>query len=189
MSSQTISPARLEQLNTVVKNFLSAFDKPIGPDQTREQFTAIFSSEIQWRDHAFLVCRAGHEAVLGLHKAWLHCNQPFTTNIKVGHQASRSSKGKGNAHHLSQAIHPTPSGCVLEQVWVGRQANDIVRPDGQVAVKASGNDFVCHVCMVMQIDAAGKIERIDEYYNKRWDEGVGEDRYVVIKGASLRSHV
>ena len=83
MASSSISPARVEQLNKTVKAFLSAFDRPIGPGQTRGQFTDIFSPDIQWRDHAFLVCRVGHEAVLGLHKAWLHCNQPFTSKVKV----------------------------------------------------------------------------------------------------------
>lgn len=83
MSNISISSARREQVDSAVKSFLSAFDRPIGPDPTREQFTAIFSPQIQWRDHAFLVRRVGREAVLGLHKAWLHCNQPFRTELKV----------------------------------------------------------------------------------------------------------
>lgn len=87
---------------------------------------------------------------------------------------------------MLQAIHPTPDGCILEQVWHGRQANDIVRPDGEVAVEASGKDFACHVCMVMNIDADGLIEKIDEYYNKRWDDGIAEETYAVMKGASLK---
>lgn len=53
-------------------------------------------------------------------------------------------------------------------------------------MKASGKDFKCHVCMVMEIDQAGKICRIDEYYNKRWDDGVHESDYAVMKGASLK---
>lgn len=76
---------------------------------------------------------------------------------------------------------PTAGGAVLEQVWVGRSSNDIVRPDGQVAVKASGRDFECHVCMIIAIDANGKITRIDEYYNKLWDQGIREDKYAVLK--------
>lgn len=74
-------------------------------------------------------------------------------------------------------------------MWVGKQANDIVRPDGQVAVQASGKDFVCHVCMVLKIDEDALIREIDEYYNKRWDEGVGEGEYGVMKGASLKANV
>lgn len=65
-------------------------------------------------------------------------------------------------------------------MWVGKCSNDIVRPDGQVAVKASGNDFKCHVCMIMEIDENGKIKRIDEYYNKLWDQGIQEDKYAVL---------
>lgn len=56
-------------------------------------------------------------------------------------------------------------------------------------MKASGNDFVCHVCMVMKIDDSGRIEKIDEYYNKRWDDGVAEEKYVTMKGASLKANV
>lgn len=75
----------------------------------------------------------------------------------------------------------------MEQVWHGRQANDIVRPDGTVAVKASKKDFVCHVCMIFKIDSDGLIVSIDEYYNKRWDDGVAEEEYTVMKGSSLKT--
>jgi ketosteroid isomerase-like protein len=74
----------------------------------------------------------------------------------------------------------------VEQVWTGKCANDIVRPDGQVAVKATGKDFVCHVCMVIELDDDGKITRIDEYYNRRWDDGIEESEYAVMKGASTK---
>lgn len=76
---------------------------------------------------------------------------------------------------------------VLEQLWIGNQRNDIVRPDGAVAVKASGQDFKCHVCMIVKISEDGKIQRIDEYYHRYWDEGVQEDEYVRMEGASLKS--
>jgi hypothetical protein len=38
--------------------------------------------------------------------------------------------------------------------------------------------------MVIEIGEGGLIERIDEYYNRRWDEGVAEGEYAVLKGAS-----
>lgn len=75
---------------------------------------------------------------------------------------------------------------MVEQIWIGRCANDIVRPDGQVAVKASGKDFKCHIGFVVDIDESGRIKRIDEYYNKRWDDGIPEQDYVVMKGDSLK---
>jgi len=94
---------------------------------------------------------------------------------------------KSTDHSLPhQSITPTSTGGILEQAWIGRQSNDIVRPDGAIAVKASGKDFKCHVCMIIQIDDLGKITRIDEYYNKQWDEGVREEEYLVLKGASLK---
>ena len=70
----------------------------------------------------------------------------------------------------------------MEYVWIGRCANDIVRPNGALAFKASGKDFKCHVCMCLQITEEGLIRRIDEYYNKRWDDGVGEAEYSIMKG-------
>ena len=82
---------------------------------------------------------------------------------------------------------PTAGGAILEQVWIGRCANDIVRPDGEVAVKASGKDYKCHVCMVMKISEDGLIEKIDEYYNRRWDDGISDALYTVMRGESLKA--
>ena len=76
---------------------------------------------------------------------------------------------------------------MLEQVWVGRCTNDIVRPDGQVVVKASGKDFKCHVAMLVEINESGVITRINEYYNRRWDDGVLEQEYSVIRGSSMKA--
>lgn len=76
---------------------------------------------------------------------------------------------------------------MVELLWIGRCANDIIRPNGEIGVKASGKDFKNHVCFVMKIDDIGKIGRIDEYYNKAWDEGVHETQYVTIKGGSLKA--
>jgi len=53
-------------------------------------------------------------------------------------------------------------------------------------VKGTGRDFKAHVCMVLKIDNDGLITRIDEYYNKAWDEGVPESEYNVVRGASLK---
>lgn len=43
--------------------------------------------------------------------------------------------------------------------------------------------------MVLEIDENGLVLKIDEYYNKRWDDGVDERDYVVMKGASIRANV
>ena len=40
--------------------------------------------------------------------------------------------------------------------------------------------------MVMKISQDGLIERIDEYYNKRWDDGIPETDYVSMRGSSLK---
>ena len=54
-------------------------------------------------------------------------------------------------------------------------------------MEASGKEFECHVCMVMKISEDGLIEKIDEYYNRRWDDGVPESSYTVIKGDSIKA--
>jgi hypothetical protein len=74
----------------------------------------------------------------------------------------------------------------VEQVWIGRCTNDIVRPSGEVVVKAHGKDFKCHVCMVVDINSEGKITSINEYYTKIWEDGIHKDDYTVMKGASMR---
>jgi hypothetical protein len=43
--------------------------------------------------------------------------------------------------------------------------------------------------MLIEIDGSGRITRIDEYYNKKWDEGVSEQLYTVLKGESMGSKV
>ncbi|OQU98131.1 SnoaL-like domain-containing protein [Cladophialophora immunda] len=159
-----ISPERIALVDSTIRKLVDSFLKPI---TSIADFTSIFHPDIDWYDHAFLMHRAGHDAVVGLQKGFTHCNQPFNVDIK--------------------AIIPTPTGAVLEQVWVGRQANDIIRPNGDVVVKASGKDFECHVCMLIEVDDGGLITRIDEYYNRNWDNGIREQQYALLKGASLRS--
>lgn len=41
--------------------------------------------------------------------------------------------------------------------------------------------------MPMQINQEGLITRIDEYYNKSWDDGVAADDYLIMKGPSMKA--
>ncbi|KIW54463.1 hypothetical protein PV05_06819 [Exophiala xenobiotica] len=165
MSLIIINPERIAQVQTTVHKFVTDFSKPQSTDEDVQSFLSVYHPDIHWSDHAFLVTRVGHEAVLGLYRAWNHCNQPFRT----------------------EAIIPTASGAILELIWIGRCANDIVRPSGEVAVKASGKDYVCHVCLIAEIDEQGRITKMDEYYNRRWDDGIPQEKYAVLKGASLKT--
>lgn len=88
---------------------------------------------------------------------------------------------------MFQSIEPTSEGATAEIVWFGKTTNDIVRPDGEVAVKATGKNYVCHVCMLFKVNDNNEITRIDEYYNKQWDDGIAESNYHVMKGSSLKS--
>ena len=83
MSSITITPERVAQVQATVRKFVTDFSKPQSSDEDVQSFLSVYRPDIQWSDHAFLVTRVGHEAVLGLYRAWNHCNQPFRTEIKV----------------------------------------------------------------------------------------------------------
>lgn len=75
----------------------------------------------------------------------------------------------------------------MEQLWVGRCVNDIVRPNGSVIMKGSGRDFKCHVGFFIQVSEAGKITRIDEYDHRYWDEGKPEDEYIQVGAVSHKT--
>ena len=68
------------------------------------------------------------------------------------------------------------------------QKNDIVRPNGDVVVKASGKRFENHICFVLNINEEGFITKIQEYYNKAWDNGVHMDKYTRMSGDPQRPH-
>lgn len=75
---------------------------------------------------------------------------------------------------------------MLECVWVGKCVNNIVRPDEEVVVEAHGKDFKNHVCFVVDIDKDGLIRKIDEYYNRIWEDGIPADMYKRIDGPSMK---
>ncbi|RVX70668.1 hypothetical protein B0A52_05318 [Exophiala mesophila] len=162
----TISASRAAQVESVIRKFVASFQKPI---DSMEEFTSIFHPDIEWYDHAFLIRRVGHTAIAGLHKGFTWCNDPFKVKFK--------------------SITPTATGAILEQVWIGNLSRDLVRPNGDVAIKATGKDYKCHVCMPIQVDEQGLITRIDEYYNKHWDDGIPEEDYLIMKGPSMKSNV
>ena len=143
LPSINISNDRIAQVTNAITRFSEDFSLPSSDPATASKITSLLHPDIHWYDHGFHICRVGHNAVLGLHKAFLHCNQPFTAEIK--------------------GIYPTQEGGVVEQVWKGVCKNDIVRPDGSLVMKGSGKSFATHVCLVMRIDDEGRITRIDEY--------------------------
>lgn len=88
MSAVSISAERAEIVDNVCRKLVAGFLKPIGSSNadgqiSKEAFLAVYQPDIRWYDHAFLICRQGHEAVIGLQVAFTHCNQPFKVDIKV----------------------------------------------------------------------------------------------------------
>lgn len=89
MNALDTSTERVALVDKTVRDFVKSFLKPISSSATpttlsREQFLAVYHPDIRWYDHAFLICRQGHEAVVGLQIGFRHCNDPFDCEIKVG---------------------------------------------------------------------------------------------------------
>jgi len=80
MSSVAISAERAAQVDAAIRKFIGGFLKPI--DST-DEFLSSYHQDIEWYDHAFLIKRVGHKAVIGLQQGFTHTNQPFAVEIKV----------------------------------------------------------------------------------------------------------
>lgn len=184
----TISAARIEQVTHVITKWCESF-VPFDETHTVDDFLSVFDENVEWYDHGFYVVRKGHEAVLGLHKGFLYCNEPFRAEVKVSfphHDQDERWNGMdlvrsyADLHVLSsgvQSISPTVDGAAVEQIWRGVCKNDIVRPDGTVVVKATGREFEQRVGFLVKVSEEGKIVRIDEYDHRYWEEGRGVEGY------------
>lgn len=67
----------------VVRNMITGFHQTYNEEEV-SRYLSCLSDDVHWYDHAFRICRVGRHAISGLRTAWLHCNQPFDTEIKVG---------------------------------------------------------------------------------------------------------
>lgn len=125
--------------------------------------------------------------MLGLRTSFNHCNQKFMTEVEGCNPViNNSCRLHIDCNHLKQ-LHHTLTAAVVEAVWMGCCKSDLIRPTGEVVVKGNGRDFVAHVCFVVEVDVQNGITKIDEYYNKPWWDGVGEDEYLKMQGASLKT--
>lgn len=85
MSGATLSADRQRDVDAIVRNFVSTFSvPPLKSEGVIDAFTAVYHPDVEWYDHAFHICRKGHNAVLGLQRGFMHCNDPFHVDIKVG---------------------------------------------------------------------------------------------------------
>lgn len=78
-----MADSRQDEIEQIVIKYINDFHQPLTDSEARESIEAVFNPNITWTDHAFHIQRQGHEAVLGLRKAFNHCNQPFETRVKV----------------------------------------------------------------------------------------------------------
>ena len=76
-----ISEERVKQLQEISQDFCVTF--ALTDEQSKQKLLSLLHPEIEWYDHGFYNVRVGHEAILCLQKAFLHCNQPFKADIKV----------------------------------------------------------------------------------------------------------
>ena len=85
MSSLTIPAERIALVNSTIGKFLANFHKPI---DSVDDFVSILHPDVDWYDHAFLMHRIGHSAIVGLHRSFTHCNQPFDAQVKASAKLS-----------------------------------------------------------------------------------------------------
>lgn len=78
-----ISEARAVQVQDTVENFIAGFNQSYDTPAAKESFLSVYSPNVKWADHAFLVRREGHDAIFGLQKSFTHCNKPFNAELKV----------------------------------------------------------------------------------------------------------
>ena len=77
-----ISEERVKQVTAAVTKWTEGF-KPITKTHTKDDFLSIYEPDIEWYDHGFFIVRRGYDAVLGLAKSFLHCNEGFKSTVKV----------------------------------------------------------------------------------------------------------
>ncbi len=117
-------------------------------------FLAIYSPNVEWFDHAFMVHRIGHTGIEMLRERWLTANQPYVCTLT--------------------ALHLTSTGVVVEMIARGTFAKDLY------SLKANGKSFAYRACLVMDISSeTGLIEKVQEYYTKPWYDSVDIDCYRV----------
>ena len=73
MTEVNIPSDRAGQVTTTVQRMVANFVRPL---DSIEDFLSSYHPDIEWYDHAFLMHRIGHNAVLGLYQA-------FDVEIKV----------------------------------------------------------------------------------------------------------
>ena len=103
----TISPERQAQVKRTATEWYKNFEGPFDNKFTQETFKSTYHPNVEWYDHAFHIRRVGQEAVLGLRTAWLHCNQPFRSELKV------------NCYFT----HSTPCNVLIDDGAVGSDSN------------------------------------------------------------------
>ena len=127
------------------------WSKPLA-ELSHADFLKIYSKDVDWFDHAFLIHRKGHVGLEMLRERWLTTNQPYNVTVTD--------------------IHPTSNGAILEAFAEGVFARDLY------TIKATGKPFTYAMCIRLQFSAeTGLVERVDEYYTRAWGTSVPVSKY------------
>ncbi|MCJ1354341.1 MAG: hypothetical protein MMC33_004329 [Icmadophila ericetorum] len=118
---------------------------------------SLYTPTAQWYDH--------------------HIRLHLTTPLAILQSRTRFLSTYDDFVCETYAINPTPTGAVVQLIFSGVFARDLLP-----VRKASGRRWNCHVCFVLGVDEEGRVERVDEYFPRDFDEGVGVDGYVVRHG-------
>ena len=119
-----------------------------------KDFLRLYSEDVVWLDHAFLIRRKGHVGLEMLRERWLTANQPYKVTVTD--------------------IHPITNGTIFEGFAEGVFANDLY------SIKATGKPFTYQLCIRFDFSAeTGLIERVNEYYTRAWDTSIPISEYRV----------
>ena len=114
-------------------------------------FLAQFSPTVDWYDHAFFIRHKGLNGMADFRTTWLTAIKDFGIDV--------------------EAIDVIKGGTVIRCVYHGTMVGKLPgRP-------ASGKSFRTKVIILLGIGEGGKIERVDEYYTARVDEGMELEGY------------
>ncbi|KAK5166049.1 uncharacterized protein LTR77_008310 [Saxophila tyrrhenica] len=123
-------------------------------DLSHADFLKIYSKDVDWFDHAFLIHRKGHVGVEMLRERWLTTNQPYSVTVTD--------------------VHPTTNGAIMEGFAEGVFAKALY------SIQPTGKAFTYALMIRLQFDErTGLIQRVDEYYTRNWDSSVPTARYKV----------
>ena len=157
-SSTTFGPETAITHIAIAERFRDSW--AAGLPLSTSSFLAPYAPNITWYDHFIRLRLTTPAAVEQSRQRWLNAHDDFSVD--------------------TLAIQPTPTGAVVQLIFRGVFARDILPKR-----IATGKRFACHVCFVLGVDRERRIERVDEYLPMDFDDGMDVEGYRVRDGGEV----